>query len=261
MVDFPRLIWLAVLHGNMSMRRSVSEPSLGRSGSVGAFSRSRRFEPPEPFWVSYSRRHGYPSGPSSPSAPRKPGSTNRPQPPGVRPFQKSTSLSDVAPRPPPVHELVPSQLKNKVLELVRESPQGPKGLKQRGSVVIEMSWSESGYLPAHAQPSSQDPQNFTWGEKYKRLAGELRQVLADKAISVTDFKTPLLKKSQRIYDRYSEWERRLPKSTPSNASHKSSVPSRLGAFEVHLVQSTWDPERCCPATLGNHRHSKNSRSK
>ncbi|CAE7855600.1 CEP1 [Symbiodinium microadriaticum] len=154
MVDFPRLIWLAVLHGNMSMRRSVSEPSLGRSGSAARLS----------IWAFFT-------------------------------------------------------------ECTKKT-----------------------------REYKQDPQNFTWGEKYKRLAGELRQVLADKAISVTDFKTPLLKKSQRIYDRYSEWERRLPKSTPSNASHKSSVPSRLGAFEVHLVQSTWDPERCCPATLGNHRH-------
>ena len=235
------------------MRRTLSEPSLGRTrSSVGAFTRSRRFEPPEPFWVDYSRRYGgYPSGrspPSAPSTPKRPASTRSPQPPGVRSVQRSTSTSEVAPGPAPMHEVVPGQLKSKVLKLVRDSP--PLDQQHRGVVVIEMSWSESGYLPSHAQPSSQDPDVYVWGEKYKRLAAQLGEAVANKGVTVVHFKTPSgLKKSQGIYDRFSEWERRLPQGMASNVSHRSSGPSRIGAFEVHLVQSTWDPERCCPGTL------------
>ena len=248
----------------MSIRRTLSEPSLNRTRSTtGAFSRSRRFEPPERFWVDYSCRSGgnggypsrrSPSAPVAPSVSRKPASTNSPQPPGVRSVQRSASVSDVAQGPPPIHELVPAQLKSKVLKLVKAAP--PLGPKHRGVVCIEMNWSESGYLPAHAQPLSEDPDTYIWGEKYKRLAAELRKALSDKGVSVVDFKTPSgLKKGNGIYDRFSEWERHLPRGNASNVSHKSSGPSRIwvtvkefrlisyhtGCIYIYIVNNTVSP--------------------
>eukprot|EP00435_Cladocopium_sp_Y103_P067315 s320_g29.t2 len=46
-----------------------------------------------------------------------------------------------------------------------------------------------------------------------------------------------------IYDQYSDWERAWD-LVESNRSYAAAPASRVGAFEVHLVQSNWSPKLC-----------------
>lgn len=52
----------------------------------------------------------------------------------------------------------------------------------------------------------------------------------------------------QVWDRFSREEKNVKdeKNQPSNVSHQGTGPSRLGAFEVHLVQDVWDPKSNCP---------------
>lgn len=135
----------------------------------------------------------------------------------------------------PVKELVPDAVREKVLQLAGDQLSLSKDC--RGVVVIEMLWGASQYLPAHD------------GGKYKTTANKLQDFLSKKQVVVTHFQTPdEFKQGEGIFDRYSEVERKAGLSA-SNTSHTLATPSRLGAFEVHCVQGSWDPDRCCPAPL------------
>merc|ERR1719188_907935 len=58
-----------------------------------------------------------------------------------------------------------------------------------------------------------------------------------------------------MFDRYSRWKRAIPGGVvPSNVSYAAAGPSRLGAFEVHLIQGSFDPKRCCPRKLDPGQH-------
>ncbi|CAE7572332.1 unnamed protein product [Symbiodinium microadriaticum] len=102
-----------------------------------------------------------------------------------------------------------------------------------------MNWSTSGYLPGHRD-----------GQKYRGYVDQLREMLAGRGVEVVGFMTPddgKIKKQNRrmrMYDRFSEWERHLPESVASNQSNVHTSPSRIGAFEVHVVQGAWYPELC-----------------
>lgn len=141
-----------------------------------------------------------------------------------------TSPAKISDKGAPREELVPKIIEKKVMQY------GPR------SVSIEMNWSETGLIPGHLQKTDGKE---TWGGKYLQLACELRTLLAPTGIEVFDFRSPCIKRGHRIFDRFSNHERGLQVS--SNMSHAATNPSRLGAFEVHVVQNTWQP-RCCPGT-------------
>jgi len=129
---------------------------------------------------------------------------------------------------------VPNEVHRKVIELA-----GP------GALVIEMQWSNSLYLPAH-----------NGGEKYKETASNLIELMEGRLsrgsplpVLVMDKPVHIKEKTSKIYDRYSEWERSFG-LVASNSSFSYAPPSRMGAFEVHLVQGTWDPRLCASGPLG-----------
>ncbi|CAK9059403.1 Glyoxylate reductase [Durusdinium trenchii] len=226
--------WQGDPAGHMAER----EPRLPLAGSTSVFSStsigsgwamSPRFDSDvDDFWVKLPERPK-----SATASPRKP--------PG-RPQRRRTSnggqaggaLEGREKQAVPVKELVPPEVMKKVLDIARG-----------GALVIEMLWSTSSYLPAHNN-----------GQKYKQIAGELQELLEGRLsrgfpLPVLTLESPVkVKKAQGIYDRYSEWERDF-NLVPSNGSYAYAVPSRVGAFEVHLVQGIWDPQRCT-AALGPH---------
>ena len=57
----------------------------------------------------------------------------------------------------------------------------------------------------------------------------------------------------RIYDQFSDWERSFD-LVASNSSYRKAAPSRVGAFEVHLVQGVWDPKLCLQPLLDGESH-------
>ncbi|OLQ00734.1 hypothetical protein AK812_SmicGene16593 [Symbiodinium microadriaticum] len=87
----------------------------------------------------------------------------------------------------------------------------------RPVVAIEMNWSTSGYLPGVEVVGFMTPDDGKIKKQNRRM---------------------------RMYDRFSEWERHLPESVASNQSNVHTSPSRIGAFEVHVVQGAWYPELC-----------------
>jgi hypothetical protein len=128
----------------------------------------------------------------------------------------------------------------------------------QATVVIEVCWSTSGYLPAHGN-----------GENYKTYFAAIKNSLANKNV-----KTVALyhEKSNEIWDRFSSEKMEVSvdkkakdlkvpiTETPgvpvaSNRSHKLANPSRLGAFEVHLVQTCYDARVLCYGPdSGSHGH-------
>ena len=167
-----------------------------------------------------------------------------------RQAQRGTSSSqrrnkELAFLTPDKQEVIPEEIKAKVLAFGRPV------------VAIEMDWSESGITPGHLQKSGHDPiaNILAWGAKYRALSDELTQLLAPVGVRVVAFRTPTnLRRQTHIYDRYSMEDKRRPSSVASNVSFTGASPSRIGAFEVHVVQNTWDAERCCPGLLGNSQH-------
>lgn len=135
---------------------------------------------------------------------------------------------------PPLRELIPGEVRSKVL-----------GLAGKGSaLIIEMLWSTSAYLPAH-----------NGGLKYKEVASNLKELMEGRIsrgfplpVLTIDEPVPIKKRVAGIYDRYSEWERSFG-LVASNSSYSYAAPSRVGAFEVHLVQGSWDAQLCAAGPL------------
>jgi len=133
--------------------------------------------------------------------------------------------------PAPVKELVPPVIMDEVWGRVRSDKPASSA-----SCIIEMKWGSSAFLPAHRA-----------GEKYKKVASEIEDILGRKGMGVADFISE--DRGRAIFDRYSKRDRLLDGVVPSNVSYAAAGPSRLGAFEVHVVQGTWDPARCCPCKV------------
>jgi hypothetical protein len=133
-----------------------------------------------------------------------------------------------------VGEVVPADLLN---EIKTKGSMQMDGASQ-GSVVIEMQWGSSRFLPAHNN-----------GAKYKQYYKELGELLAGKPVAITEFVTGPNRRGSGIFDRFSKYEQTVPTAIASNVSYAAAGPSRLGAFEVHIMQGNWDPLRCCPARL------------
>jgi len=134
----------------------------------------------------------------------------------------------------------PSPVKELVTPIIMEEVWGRARSDRRtssASCIIEMKWGSSVFLPAHRA-----------GEKYRRRASEIGDALGRKGMAVADFISQ--DRGRAIFDRFSKLDRLLPGAVPSNVSYSAAGPSRLGAFEVHVVQGTWDPARCCPCKVG-----------
>ena len=100
-----------------------------------------------------------------------------------------------------------------------------------------MLWSNGAYLPAHDN-----------GQKYLSTAKELQDLMAGRLSSHGPFPVMTIDKAvklkgmdQGIYDRYSQQEKSFG-CVASNNSYSSANPSRIGAFEIHMVQGFWDPK-------------------
>lgn len=100
-----------------------------------------------------------------------------------------------------------------------------------------MLWSTGAYLPAHDN-----------GQKYLSTAKELQDLMAGRLSSHGPFPVMTIDKAvklkgmdQGIYDRYSQQEKSFG-CVASNNSYSSANPSRIGAFEIHVVQGIWDPK-------------------
>eukprot|EP00434_Breviolum_minutum_P019208 symbB.v1.2.016930.t1/scaffold1305.1/size135414/2 len=262
--------------GSLS-RAPLSQTSvLSGHGSVNSsWSQSSRWAPREEFWVSMgSTKLKEPRRPHTVGRPRSAGASGRPPlppqrnskhskhsrqqsqedrpgtdygtdygPPSARtspkrrkPQRRSTQCDGDSKEwaTPPLIELVPNEVHRKVIELA-----GP------GALVIEMQWSNSVYLPAH-----------NGGEKYKEIASNLIELMEGRLsrgsplpVLIMDKPVKIKEKTSKIYDRYSEWERSFG-MVASNSSFSYAPPSRMGAFEVHLVQGTWDPRLCASGPLG-----------
>jgi len=132
----------------------------------------------------------------------------------------------------PPNDMVPHEVKEKVLSVAG-----------RGALVIEMLWSTGAYLPAHDN-----------GQKYLSTAKELQDLMAGRLSSHGPFPVMTIDKAvklkgmdQGIYDRYSQQEKSFG-CVASNNSYSSANPSRIGAFEIHMVQGIWDPKLGAAAT-------------
>eukprot|EP00435_Cladocopium_sp_Y103_P071741 s574_g38.t1 len=268
-------------------RAPLSQSSLYSNWSVNSsWSQSSRLEPAEDFWVRLpespqrrsSLRNGRPPRPPSTEPrgsqrpPRLPGlgrsrsnsrdsarNGNRARPDTSGVSRQSVSRHSVSSqgaqpkkqrRPasqqqrtreeakewttPPLRELVPSEVRSKVLSLAGKG----------SALIIEMLWSNSTYLPAH-----------NGGLKYKEVASNLKELMEGRIsrgfplpVLTIDEPVPIKKRVSGIYDRYSEWERSFG-LVASNSSYSYAAPSRVGAFEVHLVQGSWDAELCAAGPL------------
>mmetsp|Transcript_60084 Transcript_60084/g.143159 ORF Transcript_60084/g.143159 Transcript_60084/m.143159 type:complete len:634 (+) Transcript_60084:57-1958(+) len=134
----------------------------------------------------------------------------------------------------PVEELVPDAVAEDVLHLARKA----RRTMHTPAVIVEMQWGSSTYT-AHNN-----------GEKYSSVFREIRDTLLTKAIEVRCLSSSALCGQPAFFDRFSMDEpEQNPGAIPSNVSFASAAPSRIGAFEVHVVQGTWDAATCCPVEL------------
>lgn len=187
------------------------------------FGKADRFDPDEPFWVSASR-------PESARGPGEHGSQPIAVPSGRPASANRRSRSGMKQQLLP-NDMVPREVKEKVLSVAG-----------RGALVIEMLWSTGAYLPAHDN-----------GQKYLSTAKELQDLMAGRLSSRGPFPVMTIEAvklkgmDQGIYDRYSQQEKSFG-CVASNNSYSSANPSRIGAFEIHMVQGIWDPKLCAAAT-------------
>jgi hypothetical protein len=192
------------------------------------FSRTKRvapaFDVPGEFWVDLMCQPGFIESRKRQLSSSISGKLSASQP-------TLPSPSPVSSEPSPVKELVTAAIMDEVRQRARsDKPAGS------ASCVVEMKWGSSRFLPAHQS-----------GQKYKRVSSELEEILARKPVGVQTFVSE--DRGKAIFDRFSNQERSLPGAVASNVSNTSAGPSRLGAFEVHVVQGTWDPTRCCPCKV------------
>eukprot|EP00435_Cladocopium_sp_Y103_P066884 s320_g29.t1 len=130
----------------------------------------------------------------------------------------------------PVTEVLPSEISKVIRRIASQTS---------GGVVIEMQWGSSAYLPAH-----------NGGQKYRDCAQRLQELISGRLsrgsplpVHIVDKPIRFSKRSSGIYDQYSDWERAWD-LVESNRSYAAAPASRVGAFEVHLVQSNWSPKLC-----------------
>lgn len=130
-------------------------------------------------------------------------------------------------------EIVPAEVREKV-----KSTAG-----SRGALVIEMLWSSSSYLPAHDN-----------GRKYISMASELVDLMAGRLSNGEPFRVLTIEEpvnvKKGLYDKFSERER-TSGALASNVSHANGTASRVGAFEVHLLQDVWNA-KLCSASANHH---------
>lgn len=124
---------------------------------------------------------------------------------------------------------------------VREKVKSTAG--SRGALVIEMLWSSSSYLPAHDN-----------GRKYISMASELVDLMAGRLSNGEPFRVLTIEEpvnvKKGLYDKFSERER-TSGALASNVSHANGTASRVGAFEVHLLQDVWNA-KLCSASANHH---------
>jgi len=158
------------------------------------------------------------------------------QPAPRRPRGGTPSKSIGPPEPRwPTQDVVPGDM----LAFVRKRAREVRGASAPGVkyavVLVESLWKPDSFsLPAHGK-----------GENYISRTQSVQEALRNKPVIFASVNPSGQNKKSMLWDRYSSQEELVP----SNRSHKRAAPSRIGAFEVHLVQNKWDPERRCPVTL------------
>lgn len=129
-------------------------------------------------------------------------------------------------------EIVPAEVREKV-----------KSTAGSGALVIEMLWSSSSYLPAHDN-----------GRKYMNMASELVDLMAGRLSKGEPFRVLTIEEPVKVkkglYDKFSE-RQRSSGALASNVSHANGTASRVGAFEVHLLQDVWQA-KLCSASANHH---------
>lgn len=187
-------------------------PRSPRSHRGLRFETTDRFAPDEPFWGSVKKR-----------------------PASARQAESSLQTQAAAAAEPSNQQLL------EILPLeVREKVKTTAG--SRGALVIEMLWSSSSYLPAHDN-----------GRKYISMAAELVDLMAGRLSNGEPFRVLTIEEPVKVkkglYDKFSEHERLH--GVASNVSHATAAASRVGAFEVHLLQDAWTA-KLCSASANHH---------
>ncbi|CAK9111601.1 unnamed protein product [Durusdinium trenchii] len=222
-------------YGRHPISHSKSLPSLSDPRKGPSFTTAPRFgrDLPTAHRSSLSRASSQTREPGSPGKSKTGGYRDQARP--VAPQHEGK-----APWKQVREELVPAEVREEVKRLAR-----PTG----GGVVIEMQWGSSAYLPAH-----------NGGLKYREYASRLQELLSGRLsrgselpVHIVDQPMRFKKKVSGIYDQFSDWERAC-KLVASNRSFDSATASRVGAFEVHVVQSNWHANLCAGKVEGNQAH-------
>eukprot|EP00927_Polykrikos_kofoidii_P054543 TRINITY_DN48953_c0_g1_i1.p1 TRINITY_DN48953_c0_g1~~TRINITY_DN48953_c0_g1_i1.p1 ORF type:complete len:736 (+),score=134.22 TRINITY_DN48953_c0_g1_i1:70-2277(+) len=198
----------------------VSTGSFSQSAKGGSFCQAGMSKEAPRFWVQYDR-------PGSAGRARSTGASSRGASPPRMP-RSNSKVSEVA------GDIVPAQL----VQYLRGQADG------RASVFVEIAFCASSYYLPHHKTDN-------YRHYFDLLAEQVKEKLdhADLDVRPCSYLDDVCKAFPRCisYRReWNKWEKKgiwdqytAPKnkgsSVPSNVSHSGGPPSRLGAFEVHLI--------------------------